>query len=59
MTTASMSPMLAGLDDKEYRRRIHAWTVNQPDEMRRLKNIGIDGIFSDDPPQALQILGAP
>ena len=38
-------------------RLVYAWTVNAPDEMRRLENIGIDGIFSDDPPLALQILG--
>jgi len=36
-------------------RRIHAWTVNAPDEMRRLKRLGVDGIFSDDPLKALEI----
>jgi glycerophosphoryl diester phosphodiesterase len=36
-------------------RRIHAWTVNAPDEMRRLKSLGVDGIFSDDPLKALEI----
>jgi glycerophosphoryl diester phosphodiesterase len=36
--------------------RIHVWTVNQPDQMRRLFDWGVDGIFTDDPPLARQIL---
>jgi len=39
-----------------HRRRVHVWTVNQPDEMRRLKALHIDGIFTDDPPTAIEIL---
>ncbi|HEY3313106.1 MAG TPA: glycerophosphodiester phosphodiesterase family protein [Anaerolineales bacterium] len=35
-------------------RRIHAWTVNDPAEMRRLYAIGVDGIFSDDPLLAIK-----
>jgi glycerophosphoryl diester phosphodiesterase len=38
------------------RRRIHAWTVNHPDDMRRLMALHIDGIFTDDPLTALEIL---
>ena len=30
-------------------RRIHIWTVNDPAEMRRLRSLGADGIFTDDP----------
>jgi len=30
-------------------RRIHAWTVNDPAEMRRLRSLGVDGIFTDNP----------
>ena len=37
-------------------RRIHAWTVNQPDELRRLKTLGVDGFFTDDPLKALKIV---
>ena len=37
-------------------RRVHAWTVNSPDDLRRLKSIGVDGIFTDDPKMALEIV---
>lgn len=37
-------------------RHINAWTVNAPDEMRRLFNIKIDGIITDDPKLARRIL---
>ena len=37
-------------------RRIHAWTVNDPAEMRRLKTLGVDGIITDDPITALEIV---
>jgi glycerophosphoryl diester phosphodiesterase len=35
-------------------RRVHAWTVNDPIEMRRLRTCGVDGIFSDDPLAAIE-----
>jgi glycerophosphoryl diester phosphodiesterase len=37
-------------------RRVHVWTVNQPEDMRRLFDLKVDGIFTDDPALALQIL---
>jgi glycerophosphoryl diester phosphodiesterase len=37
-------------------RRIHVYTVNQPDEMTRLYILGVDGIFTDDPPLAQHVL---
>ena len=35
---------------------VHAWTINDPDEMRRLIDLGIDGIITDYPNRLLQIL---
>jgi glycerophosphoryl diester phosphodiesterase len=40
------------------RRRVHVWTVNDPAEMRRLFNAGVDGIFSDDPVLAMKVAEA-
>ena len=37
-------------------RRVHTYTVNDPQIMRRLFSLGIDGIFTDDPLLALQVL---
>lgn len=37
-------------------RRVHTYTVNDPSTMRRLFAWGIDGIFTDDPQTALQVL---
>jgi glycerophosphoryl diester phosphodiesterase len=38
-------------------RRIHVWTVNAADDMRRLFRWDIDGIFTDDPQLAVQVRG--
>ena len=37
-------------------RRVHIWTVNEPDDMHRLADWGADGIFTDDPKLAVDIL---
>jgi glycerophosphoryl diester phosphodiesterase len=37
-------------------RRVNAWTVNEPEAMRRLFKMGIDGIITDDPRLARRIL---
>ncbi len=31
------------------KRRVHVWTANTPEEIKRLANWGVDGIFTDDP----------
>jgi glycerophosphoryl diester phosphodiesterase len=33
----------------QYGLEIHGWTVNNPDEMRRLIKLGVDGIITDEP----------
>jgi glycerophosphoryl diester phosphodiesterase len=35
--------------EHELGRRILVYTVNDPDEMRKLFKMGVDGIFTDDP----------
>ena len=37
-------------------RRVYAWTINDPDDMRQLANWGIDGIITDDPALAIKVL---
>jgi len=36
-------------------RRIHVWTVNEEEDMRRLLKWGVDAIFTDDPQLAVKI----
>jgi glycerophosphoryl diester phosphodiesterase len=36
--------------------RVHVYTVNHPDEMRRLFTTGVDGIFTDNPLLAQKVL---
>ena len=37
---------------------INAWTVDDPEELRRLRELQIDGVFANDPAHALRILGS-
>lgn len=37
--------------------RVHAWTVNAEEDMRRLIEMGVDGIMSDYPDRLLKVLG--
>jgi glycerophosphoryl diester phosphodiesterase len=39
------------------KRRVYVWTVNKTEDMARLNNWGVDGIFTDDPQLALHTLG--
>lgn len=39
------------------KRRVHVWTANTPEEINRLKEWGVDGIFTDDPQTAVRALG--
>jgi glycerophosphoryl diester phosphodiesterase len=40
------------------RRRVHVWTVNEENDIRRLFRWGVDGVFTDDPRLAVQIRGS-
>lgn len=37
-------------------RRVNVWTVNAPEEMRRMFQAGVDGLITDDPRLARQVL---
>ncbi len=39
--------------------RVHAWTVNSEDDMRRLLALGVDGVMTDYPDRLLKVLGRP
>lgn len=38
--------------------RVNAWTVNDPAEVRRLLDLGVDGIITDDPRQMVAVRGS-
>lgn len=37
--------------------KVHVWTINKESDMKRLLDIGVDGLFSDDPVLLMNILG--
>lgn len=37
--------------------QVHAWTINSGEQMRRLLDLGVDGIITDHPARALSIVG--
>ena len=58
----ALHPKLADVTHEEVvrvhrlKRRIHVWTVNTSEDMRRLFSWGVDGIFTDNPKLALDII---
>lgn len=37
-------------------RRVHVWTVNKESDLIKMKELGVDGVFTDDPVTALRVL---
>jgi glycerophosphoryl diester phosphodiesterase len=60
---AALHPNMADVTPQQIQRvhrlqrRVHVWTVNAADDMRRLFQWGVDGIFTDDPQLAVQVRG--
>jgi glycerophosphoryl diester phosphodiesterase len=60
---AALHPQLKDVDARavgrvhRLQRRIHVWTANRADDIVRLKELGVDGLFTDDPQLAGQVLG--
>ncbi|HWQ04554.1 MAG TPA: glycerophosphodiester phosphodiesterase family protein [Longilinea sp.] len=42
--------------EHRFGRRIHAWTVDSPNEAKTFLLMGIDGLISDDPPAMLRVI---
>ena len=38
--------------------QVHVWTINEADEMRRLLDLGVDGVMTDFPARLVEILNA-
>lgn len=36
--------------------QVHAWVINTPEQMRRMLDIGVDGLMTDDPATAVEVL---
>jgi glycerophosphoryl diester phosphodiesterase len=54
-----LSDVHAGLVDRLHAagKRLNVWTVNAPDDLKRMIGLDVDGIFTDDPGLALHLLG--
>ncbi|WP_425293385.1 glycerophosphodiester phosphodiesterase [Hydrocarboniphaga effusa] len=43
-------------DIKNQGRRVYVYTVNEPEDMHRLRAMGVDGVFTDYPDRALKLI---
>jgi glycerophosphoryl diester phosphodiesterase len=59
----ALHPNISDVDQQQVqrvhrlKRRVHVWTANSPQDIQRLKDWGVDGIFTDDPQTAVRALG--
>lgn len=58
---AGLEVLSRGFVDAAHERNlaVHAWTVNNTDEMSRLLDMGVDGIMTDYPDRLMTLLGRP
>jgi glycerophosphoryl diester phosphodiesterase len=60
ITPAIIHPFYKDVDErfmhrqKQLRRRVHVWTVDEPNDLLRLTVLGVNGFFTNDPRQALK-----
>jgi glycerophosphoryl diester phosphodiesterase len=59
MRSGDIPVVTQGFVDAAGRRnlQVHVWTVNDPDQMRRLIEMGVDGIMTDRPDVLAELLG--
>ena len=50
-----VNPRLVSLEHQRGR-RVHVWTVNEESDLKKMKALGVDGVFTDDPVKALRVL---
>jgi glycerophosphoryl diester phosphodiesterase len=43
--------------DPKFNLQVHAWTINEPAQMLKMKEAGVDGIITDYPASLLELLG--
>ncbi len=57
--SAGITVITSGFVANAHRRglQIHAWTINDPNDMRMLIDLGVDGIMTDRPDVLLELLG--
>jgi glycerophosphoryl diester phosphodiesterase len=60
---AALHPHISDVDIQQIlrvhrlKRRVHPWTVNNAEQLKHLKDWGVDGVITDDPIMALRAVG--
>ncbi|MCA9871753.1 MAG: glycerophosphodiester phosphodiesterase, partial [Anaerolineae bacterium] len=55
---AGLRVLTAGFVDDAHKRGmdVHAWTINEVDDMQRMIDLGVDGIITDRPDLLMELL---